>query len=147
MIKEEKRVLWAAQHVQSGLPSSYGNSCSGQGYGTGTGPAGYVPVPVLDAGGVRSVIRKGGGAEQEACEAAGRAEVVSLCCPSVPGSPFQWPSRHLHLDIPKCLKLLIVSHLTMTLQYLYFNLTCLSKVTKSRELFIPWNTLHRGSSG
>ena len=139
MIKEEKRVLWAAQHVQSGLPSSYGNSCSGQGYGTGTGPAGYVPVPVLDAGGVRSVIRKGGGAEQEACEAAGRAEVVSLCCPSVPGSPFQWPSRHLHLDIPKCLKLLIVSHLTMTLQYLYFNLTCLSKVTKSRELFIPWN--------
>ena len=64
---------------------------------------------------------------------------MSLCCPSVPGSPFQWPPRHLHLDIPKCLKLLIVSHLTTTLQYLYFNLTCLSRVTKSRELFIPWN--------
>ena len=68
-----------------------------------------------------------------------RGGAVSLCCSSVPGSPFQPPPRHLHLDIPKCLKLLIVSHLTTTLQYLYFNLTSLSKVTKSRELFIPWN--------
>ena len=66
-------------------------------------------------------------------------EAVSLCGSRVPGSPFQLPSGHLHLDVPRCLKLLIISHLTMTLQYLYFNLTCLSKVTKSRELFILWN--------
>lgn len=53
MIKEEKRVLWAVQHAQSGLPSSYGNSCSGQGYGTSTGSAGCEekPVLVLDVGG------------------------------------------------------------------------------------------------
>lgn len=93
------------------------------------------PVPVRDAGG-----RQDQSSEREELQSrkcvrhAKTVEAVSLCGSSVPGSPFQLPSGHLHLDVPRCLKLLIISHLTMTLQYLYFNLTCLSKVTKSREL-------------